>query len=459
MKRVRTVEGSCWSCKGRRVKCDLAKPSCGHCQTLGAECVYGSVRVRWSTRPNAFQARIANAPGSSASSSSSSSCELAVYQKRALEYFMNRLWPLFTSERVACPFPVDAATRDRTMLQAVCVISDAHRCRLDRRNSESGVQLRRIHVLASINQAISRVGMARGPQQIQLLYAVLLLYFLDGYIDCKTENAATLSHQMGIRAIINSSGGYQNVLASSNDALCLLISEFVAADLSSALFRNTEPFFPPETWPLLSTYRVWWASDKREALKLGMLFQKIAAMIFYGKGIQSAGETASPKQVEEFEADFSPIYTSVSSSGQAGPPEGHDAGAPCTEESLLRGEFLRAYQHCASIYLYRVICRYPAQHSIVQQHVYGAISKIVAMDDESKLLDCVLLPLCVAGAHLRNASLQRTLFHKLDVIHRNLKFESVGCIKEWITGLWSLEALPQGWTELFQDLNPQAVVI
>ena len=106
-----------------------------------------------------------------------------------------------------------------------------------------------------------------------------------------------------------------------------------------------------------------------------------------------------------------------------------------------------------------MLCRHTFHHPLVQRHVYGAVSKILAMHDGCKLLNCVLLPLCVSGAHLRNTQLQQRLLHKLDQVHRCLKFESVDCVKQWLSRLWALESPPQSWADLFKDLNPQAVVI
>lgn len=46
-KRVRTVEGSCWACKDRRVICDLQRPQCKRCLAEDQACEYGKLRLRW----------------------------------------------------------------------------------------------------------------------------------------------------------------------------------------------------------------------------------------------------------------------------------------------------------------------------------------------------------------------------------------------------------------------------
>ncbi|KAF5230149.1 hypothetical protein FANTH_13964 [Fusarium anthophilum] len=448
-KRVRTAQGSCWSCKQRRIKCTLTKPCCNQCKVIGAECVYSNLLIRWSTRPNAFQALVAGV---------SEPCPITLYQKRALEYFEHRLWPLFTVDEAPCSVPLDTTIKDKTVLQAVCVIADAHRYLLDKRQSESNVQLRRVDALASIRRDLCQVGLSE-DQQKHLLSAILILYFLDGYIDCNREHAATSSHQVRIRAMINNMGGAGRILATANDALRLLISEFAAADLSAAIFRGVEPYFPCDAWPLLSAYRVWWASTGEDALKLGLLFQNISAMVFYGKKIQSSNEAPSAEQVTTFEATFCPTYSLIAYSEQFDTVWKASSETRAAQESVLRGEFYRIFQHAANIYLYRVICRYPPVHCLVQQHVCAAIGKVLSMEDDSKEANCVLLPLRIVGAHLENEKLQQRLFHKLELIHQSLKFESVDCVKHWLSKLWELESLPEAWTDLFQDLNQHAVVI
>ncbi|EEA20751.1 hypothetical protein TMatcc_000740 [Talaromyces marneffei ATCC 18224] len=46
-KRVRTVEGSCWACKDRRVICNLQRPQCSRCTSENQVCEYGKLRLRW----------------------------------------------------------------------------------------------------------------------------------------------------------------------------------------------------------------------------------------------------------------------------------------------------------------------------------------------------------------------------------------------------------------------------
>lgn len=72
-KRIRTVEGSCWPCKDRRVICDLQHPECSRCASSGRVCSYSKVRLKW-CNGIAARGRFAgrNSPVSASATSSTS---------------------------------------------------------------------------------------------------------------------------------------------------------------------------------------------------------------------------------------------------------------------------------------------------------------------------------------------------------------------------------------------------
>ncbi|GJC99087.1 fungal zinc cluster transcription factor [Colletotrichum higginsianum] len=97
--RIRVVEGSCWPCKKRRIKCDLTKPCCDRCSKIGAHCDFNARRLKWNTRPTTKAPviyQIATRDGQLAAS-------LASDERRALDYFHHRLWPLLTTARNHAP--------------------------------------------------------------------------------------------------------------------------------------------------------------------------------------------------------------------------------------------------------------------------------------------------------------------------------------------------------------------
>jgi hypothetical protein len=175
-KRPRTVEGSCWPCKQRRVKCDLEKPSCSRCVANGSDrCSYEKVLLRWKQSPArgvpAIQPTI------------SDGLSLPVSERRAIEYFKNRLWPLFSTVHEPCPPPVALALRSQPVLQALCVFAEEHRALQRTENqllTKDVFERRRLQCLTVIRSHLDNNDAATSLPA--LLVAVLLLYFLEGYV-------------------------------------------------------------------------------------------------------------------------------------------------------------------------------------------------------------------------------------------------------------------------------------
>jgi Fungal specific transcription factor domain/Fungal Zn(2)-Cys(6) binuclear cluster domain len=85
-KRVRTVEGSCWACKDRRVICDLQRPQCSRCVAEDQPCEYGKLRLRWCNGV-AARGRFAgqNMPVSSISEPQQQQIQRGEYQRLLLD--------------------------------------------------------------------------------------------------------------------------------------------------------------------------------------------------------------------------------------------------------------------------------------------------------------------------------------------------------------------------------------
>lgn len=179
-KRIRTSKGSCWSCKKRRVKCDLAKPVCRHCASAGTTCDYNSRLIRWSTKPSG---RVPAAYGMIPRDEVRLTVSLDVCERRALDYFHLRVWPLLTTSKEPCAAPTPVALEHRVVLLAACVLSDSHR-RLQDGGSrgQDALNKRRVECLAAVRTEIAGccIEVKGTGTLIVLLFAVILLYFDDG---------------------------------------------------------------------------------------------------------------------------------------------------------------------------------------------------------------------------------------------------------------------------------------
>lgn len=453
--RVRTVEGSCWSCKKRRIKCDLTKPSCQRCSLVGASCDYNTRLIRWSTRPTV------NVPAiyQIASRDEQLAASLAVYEKRALDYFHGRVWPLLTTASEPCAPPTLVALEHRVVLLATCVLADSHRLLQDGRNSRQGLNLKRLECLAAVRSEVDGCCNGSDGTLLTLLFAVLLLYLHDGFIECTEKSASTASHHAGVLAILDRLGGMHSALNCCPDSMHMLLSEFASADLTAAMLQERAPAFTPDTWDIIDQGAVWWGRDPLGRCSLASVFKEMSRMAYYLAATTNMLEEFSMDRIRIFEAALRPVYAPLTAQDLDNTLV---ADEPLTEndiEAVNAFTLIRAFQHTALIYLYRAICGLPTLHALVQQHVQSCLDCIFEVKRPSKVLNCVIFPLCVAGAHAQSERHQKAVLNMINYIYDDMRFGSISSVSTALNAIWKSESQNMTWSELFADLTPHALVL
>lgn len=435
-KRRRIVEGSCWPCKQRRVKCDLQKPACRKCLTTKSEdCSYGKILLRWKQRP----ARSIPAVHPSLSDGLS----LAVRERTAIEYFENRLWPLFSTVHEPCPPPVALALRSQPVLQALCVFAEEHRALRDKGQASSTSEQRRLQCLKVIRGQLGDPAVG-GTSLSALLVAVLLLYFLEGYVNCTQDDASTQCHLAGALAIIDALGGFRAAWASSDRMTRMLLSELASTDLTDALLHDRRPSFPVAVWYEMESGSVWWESLPGTK-SLGTVLGTMAELSFYRHKLLDGTEVSNGK-IQAFERSLQPVYSMLDS--HTDPNTKKDHLNPVATASLSLN---RAFQHAGLIYLYRTIHRIPTEHFLVQQHVHACLGSIQGIDTMTRTQNCTLFPLYVAGAHAITELHRSWVLEVLNIIHTNLQFESVLSIRLALQHIWHSCQGAATWCDVFKN--------
>jgi hypothetical protein len=445
LKRRRTVEGSCWPCKQRRVKCDLQKPACHRCVLSKTEdCSYEKILLRW--KPTSARGVPTTARHLSVQVSLDSS-SLATNERRAIHYFNARLWPLFSTVHEPCPPPIALALRSRPVLQALCVFAEEHRALQERGSSKQTLERRRLHCLTAIRGQLSDKDAERTSLGA-LLVAVLLLYFLEGYVNCTSDNPSTQCHLAGALAIINTLGGFQSVWSSADRISKMLLSEMASTDLTDALLQDRKPSFPVMIWELMEAGSVWWESVPGTP-SLGSVLSTLAAMCFYRHGLQNGADVHSD-EAQAFERALQPTYSMLDHTLSEN--VGTEAETDTYHSVATAAHSLfRAFQHAGLIYLYSAIHNIPTHHFLVQQHVHACLECIQSMDTRSKAQNCALFPLYVAGAHALADNHRTCVLETLDVIHTNLHFQSVLSIRSTLQDIWQVGRSLYTWSSIFQD--------
>lgn len=454
--RVRTVQGSCWPCKKRRIKCDLAKPVCQRCVSVGATCNYNAQLIRWSTRPTvAVPAtyQITNQEDLLGAS-------LDVCERRALDYFHSRVWPLLTTASEPCAPPTLIALEHRVVLLATCVLADSHRMLQDGRSSQQALDNKRLECLAAVRLEVnSCCSSGQGPL-MTLLFAVLLLYFHEGYMEGITRSASTLSHHTGVLAILNRLGGLDAALNICQDPMHMLLSEFATTDLTTSMLLATAPSFRPEVWDTIDKGSVWWGRDPLGRCSLASVFQQISIMAFYLDAMNNGLAELSMNKVHMFEDALRPVYAPMTIHDMDKmSPGGEDTMSSRDVEAVHAFTLIRSFQHTALIYLYRAICGLPTAHPLVQQHVQSCLDCIFEVDQSSRVLHCIIFPLYVAGAHALTPRNQHAVRNEFDLIFESMRFASVRSATAALEEMWATGAADLPWTDLFAYLSPHALVL
>ncbi|CAE7176686.1 Fungal trans 2 domain containing protein [Pyrenophora teres f. teres] len=380
---------------------------------------------------------------------------LPVNERRALDYFKARLWPLLSTVNAPCPPPLALAFRSQPVLQALCVFAEEHRALQEPTISNQNIERRRLHCLSTIRDQLGGKHSERASLSA-LLVAVLLLYFSEGYVKCTSADASTLCHLAGALAIIDALGGFESAWSSSDKIVRMLLSELASTDLTDALLQDRRPSFPTTIWEHMEESSVWW--DTVPGTKsLTSVFCTLAEMSFYRHGQQNGAEVCLEK-VKAFERALEPTYPIMDYTAErcSGGDAGKELSYPGVTATL---SLVRAFQHAGLIYLYSAIYNMPTKHALVQQHVHACLECIRSMDARSKAQNCSLFPLYVAGAHSIEDAHRMCVLKKLEIIHNNLRFESVPSIRKNLETLWRPSRSPTTWTENFKDAAVCTLVI
>ncbi|KZL64657.1 C6 finger domain-containing protein (putative fungal zinc cluster transcription factor) [Colletotrichum tofieldiae] len=449
--RIRIVEGSCWPCKKRRIKCDLTKPRCQRCCQIGADCDFNARRLKWSTRPTIKAPAIYQITTRDERLAAS----LASDEKRALDYFHHRLWPLLTTAAEPCAAPILQALEHRVVLLATCVIADAHRVLQDGRNSRNLLRMKRLECLAAVRGEIcgAQIETVDKNSLMTLLLAVLLLYFHDGFLECAQASASTSSHHGGVRAIVDRLGGIQSVLETSHESVHMLLSEFASTDLTGIMLKGGKPSFPSEIWDTIDKRSVWWGRDILGRSSLASVFQQTSRLAWYLDALNMGREQLSMQIIRDFETGLSPMYARITdtctdvANGEADPEANHAF------------TLIRAFQHTALIYMYRAICGLPVSHSLVQQHVLPCLECILDIKQPSKVLNCVIFPLLVAGAHVQSPRHRKAVLGLIHIIRDEIRFASFHSVGDVLSAIWKSDEEEVSWFAMFSELGSDAIVL
>ncbi|TVY22885.1 hypothetical protein LHYA1_G007918 [Lachnellula hyalina] len=436
--RIRTVEGSCWSCKARRVICDLSLPVCTKCAKTNRRCDYGAVRLKW-TDCVASRGRFAGQ-------------KVPLYQGPTLQknsdhhmlYFENELLPRFNLTNTVPTIDLKLLESDPVLLQSVVAVAHAHAASRSVGYDGKVVSLQTIQSRNRALRVFREHLMGAHTEEVHgsLFIANVLLCILDGFIEPSVEDSATHHHLVGGKAILKQWTGMKSVFQLKYELPVLMLSIFSTMDLTHSVLMGDEPYFEASSWADFGDCEAWWGNVKPadDFLETMSIISQLTTM---GHKVRHAKETIEIGTLLTIQMS---LEQQAARQLEAKNPE----TAPWTA-------FCSVYRFAASVYLYRALSGLDVGHPLVQQVVTSFIEVLSGTDLTEKLHHCILFPLLCVGSHCFLPE-QRTLIRKsLGTTSRYLSFEGLRSLEAFLDKQWSRLDENSGswqvtWWDYFGDI-------
>ncbi|OWB61276.1 hypothetical protein B5S29_g2164 [[Candida] boidinii] len=323
-KRIRVVEGSCWQCKDKRVKCSLIKPICTRCSNLNINCDYSKIRLKWGktinnnnnisnngitkSKNNSIdipnnsiinsQIMIISNENNQLQKQEQQNTELNIIEEinpinipkkisnidlpdHQLLYFHKIIAPRLNALGQTFEVDLNLLCSNPLLNGLIKALSYSHlNVKLDSNfNIIEKSSLNRINAIKLFSNSLKKKN--ETPLSIEMLFtSCVLLCILDGIIEPKfsknLSNSLTINHLYGGRLILNeiliknqlnnslndtSNNIFINFdLSNMSDMYIVMLSTFGTMDLTCCLLTGESPFFHPKFWYKFSNKNCWWGN-------------------------------------------------------------------------------------------------------------------------------------------------------------------------------------------------------
>ncbi|KAL1900952.1 hypothetical protein Sste5346_002013 [Sporothrix stenoceras] len=530
-RRIRTVEGSCWRCKDRRIKCDLTYPVCERCTDAGQVCEYGRLRLRWAQpatttttvitttathgirRKSSSDARSQRSLRPSSSSASMSSFSVtattSAYSAAALAaslprqpsiildseyymlYFENDFIPRFHLLDKSLHIDLIGLLQNPLLLHSATAVASAHHT-LSKGGGSLGADailsttwfrteaikelrqslLAHTSMTTSWNIDMDATTDPRSPSR--LFTANALLCILDGMIEPSPDSVAAREHLRGGRAILDAWDGKTELFSAKSGVSMLMLSIFCSMDLTHALLSGDRPYFAAAEWRQFAGAACWWGvlsendpflqiqSVSSRLAQLGHHVQQrpdslvsVSELLALQLALERTRQVPIPQAVVPPPASPASPTSSFLFSSPSPQPSSPIDETPCGDDSSEAwAVFCSAYQHTALLYLYRVLCKEPVEHPVIQQIVAEGVAAIAHPALKGKLGHCVLFPALVIGCHCLDPVQRRQI---RQVVLTSASYLAFGCVKTidaFLQATWETDpSLQKSWWDCFEPIS------
>lgn len=456
IRRSRVVEGSCWTCRKRRVKCDIRKPSCTRCLDAEQPCSYSATPpIKWvggiSSRrrlasvgnPSAF--RGLSLPGSvSPSTQPLDRSELRLY-------FSDVVLPRFVVNE-SIEWDLDDVLQNESLLEAVTAVSQAHYARYSKVDVYDVTAVRknaRYTAIEAFRRCLQQGLQSDGS--VQMLFAVNILFcMLDGMIEPSDEHNASTCHLRGGWAILHNWPNTPTRMLLQDGLQAHLLSIYGTMDLVHALLSGDKPFFQSTIWVMFSGLQTWFGR-----LPAGDRFLEIltafADMASLGHLVHANLPLDSVSLVSKCLTRIEAIFDSRGMQNNS-----EYFGRTNTSSPSPWATFCSIYEICGVIYLQRALRLRPADDEVVQAAARRGVEKVIDPNLPGIMRHCVIFPMLVIGSHCTLAQDRQAILQALSPSSSYLSFGNMQLMADFLRETWAREATNKNWWDFFSSLSEKA---
>ena len=439
--RGRIIQGSCWTCRRRRIKCDLRKPTCKRCMLSSQPCSYLSTPpIKW-VGGCATRGRLAYMPTHIDILASSPLTTKAMDSSDSLLYFGNAVLPRFQILEEPLEWDMNRARAHEALCLAMMAVSQAHYVRHAKVDVFDVVVVRQRARCTAIEgfRRILEQGV-HSEEVAQRLFTINVLFcMLDGMIEPYEENKASIWHLRGGWAILHKWPHIPTKMLMDGGLQAHLLSIYATMDLVHALLAGEKPFFDAMTWRMFAGAQTWFGR-----LEAGDRFLTLLAALSDMASLGSIVHSNLPlDSTALMEKCLMPIEAILYDIG--------DSSASSWEV------FCSVYELCAVIYMQRALRQRQADDEVVQDAVRRGVETLATKGLTIMMQHCIIFPLLVIGSHCTEASDRQEIRQVLSSSTCYLSFGNMQLMNDFLTTTWN-NPRHRNWWETFSAISEQAFI-
>lgn len=446
----RIVKGSCWTCRQRRVKCDVQKPTCGRCALTQQSCHYGKSPLKWLE----YDCRRRSSTKAVPSSISESSTEVSLSTNRLLPYFLHVVIPRLKASDEPLDLDLHSIDGDVHLQKIVLAVAAAHYTNFTKDISMRSLTKRQSYRLSAIENFRKSLAFETQSEEgtLKMFIVNVLFCILEGVVQPSDQPGASNHHLQGGIAIIERWPQLPDVLIQRQGLLAYSLSIFSTIDLFQSVLGGRSPCLPSTLWTKFGNVNCWWGKVMPGDIFLRTM-EVVSSMAVHGHHVKEC----STFMLLSTTVDVQNLISTIRRLPGTRELDTLEAEMVSSTRLIDTGwhHFCALYLISARIYQLRVLALLEADHFLVSQQVLAGIDILKDSTWNGMLGHCLIFPLLLIGTHCLKKADQSKVVEYLKPSLEHLSFGNLQIMDDFLRSVWK-EIARVGWFETFEDLSKTA---